>query len=130
MKNYDKNGDGKLDKKEIKEMRRPPKDADKNRDGYVDLTELIASYEKGSGVKKKDDKSESKTNSRAEKLRRTAKNKNFNQDDSIFGGKDVNSDRQLQMAEFSDEWNDDVVAEFREKDTNGDGVITEAEWKG
>ena len=126
LKSYDKDKDGRLNKTELKDMRRPPKNADKNRDGYVDKSELIASVEERSGVKKSGD---SKKNSSAEKLRRNT-SEAYNQDDSIFGGKDLNNDRQLQMREFSEEWNDEIVKEFEEKDLNGDGVITEAEWNG
>ena len=122
LKGYDKDKDGRLSKKELKEMRRPPKNADKNKDGYVDKAELIASVEERSGVKK------SGSNASADKLRRPT-NKAYNQSDTVFGGKDLNNDRQLQMAEFSDKWNAEVVKEFNEKDSNGDGVITENEWK-
>lgn len=122
LKSYDDDKDGRLSKTELKDMNRPPKKADKNRDGYVDKAELIASVQERSGVS-----SDSKA---TEKLRRRSSKANYNESDSVFGGKDVNGDRQLQMFEFSQEWDDETVKEFEEKDHNGDGVITEAEWKG
>ena len=32
------------------------------------------------------------------------------------------------MHEFADQWDDETVAEFYQRDKNGDGVITAAEW--
>jgi hypothetical protein len=32
------------------------------------------------------------------------------------------------MHEFSKDWDDEKIAEFYEKDKNGDGVITLLEW--
>jgi len=125
MKSYDKDKDGRLSKTELEEMRRPPKNADADRDGFVDKLEMIASVKQRSGV----GGNSSHTSASAEKLRRRASGAAFNQSDTVFGGKDLNGDRQLQMVEFSEDWSDDVVNEFEEKDSNGDGVITEAEWQ-
>ncbi len=135
LKNYDKDKDRKLSKAELKEMRRPPENADRNRDGFVDKDELVASIMRKSGVSPDQTASSSgarspgKSGSRADRLRRPA-NASYNQADSIFGGKDLNNDRQLQMAEFTDDWDEEAVSEFEEKDANDDGVITEKEWQG
>ena len=44
-----------------------------------------------------------------------------------FTDKDGNGDGQVTMAEFAKEWNNEVVAEFLDSDFNGDGVITAEE---
>ncbi len=41
--------------------------------------------------------------------------------------KDTNGDGQVSMAEFSSVWNDQLVRQFKQYDTNNDGVITPAE---
>ena len=131
LKNYDKNKDSKLSKKELAEMRRPPENADSNGDGYVDKNELIASVSKrstkNSSVSKSSSSSRDKNESMS-RLRRDSK-KSYNSRDSVFGGKDKNNDGQLQMHEFEQNWTKEKIAKFKEKDLNGDGVITEVEWK-
>ncbi len=136
IKTYDKDEDGRLSEQELKEMRRPPKDADTNRDKFVDKTELIASVANRSETNTQRSEDQAAIHSGrstpeerlAEKRRPTTAT--YNEADSIFGGKDANNDRQLQMHEFSQEWDDNVVKEFDSKDRNGDGVITENEWLG
>ena len=126
LKNYDKNKDKKLSKKEMEEMRRPPKNADTNKDGFVDKNELIASVNGGASTSKN-----TASNSRGSRVldsKRRESTKNYNKADSIFGGKDENDDKQLQMKEFSDKWDEEKIAEFNAKDLNGDGVITAEEW--
>ena len=125
LKNYDKDKDGRLSKKELEEMRRPPKNADTNKDGYVDKSELVASVTRKSGST-----GSSSASSKVLDNKRRSSNKSYNDKDSIFGGKDLNNDRQLQMKEFAEDWTDELVEEFKEKDLNGDGVITESEWNG
>lgn len=136
IKNYDKDGDKRLSKEEVKEMRRPLKNADTNKDGYIDKNEMVASVTRRSGGDSKADtskeaKSSSKSRSKSKVLdsKRRSASKAYNSGDSIFGGKDINSDRQLQMYEFASDWDDKTVDEFKTKDLNDDGVITEEEWK-
>jgi hypothetical protein len=135
LKNYDKDKDQKLSKAELKEMRRPPQNADKNRDGFVDKSELVESIMRKSGVEPDrtaaatDSPAKSESKTPGDRLRRPAA-ATYNQSDSVFGGKDLNNDGQLQMAEFSDEWDEETINEFEEKDSNNDGVITEKEWRG
>ncbi|MEM9411134.1 MAG: hypothetical protein AAGA30_08480, partial [Planctomycetota bacterium] len=132
LKNYDKNKDGRLSKKELEEMRRPPKNADTNGDGYIDKNELISSVNRKSTSKSSEGSSSSSAKSKVLDGKRRDPKKSYNERDTIFGGKDTNNDRQLQMKEFADsqDWNEELVAEFKEKDFNGDGVITESEWVG
>ena len=132
FKNYDENKDGRLNKDELGEMRRPPKDADANKDGFVDKNELIASVSKKSGGGDSGSSAKSSVSTKASKAldsKRRKPSKTYNAADSIFGGKDTNSDGQLQMSEFAEEWTNDLVQEFRGKDFNNDGVITEKEWQ-
>jgi hypothetical protein len=44
-----------------------------------------------------------------------------------FEQKDANGDGQVSMAEFSREWNEQIVADFRRLDANDDGVLTPRE---
>jgi Ca2+-binding EF-hand superfamily protein len=44
-----------------------------------------------------------------------------------FAEKDVDSDQQISMAEFSKSWTDSLVAEFQGFDLNGDGFVTAQE---
>ncbi len=130
LKNYDKNKDQKLSRSELKEMRRPPENADSNGDGFVDKNELIASVSKrssGRSTKSTDNtkQTSSKSNTRMASLRRESKSSD---DRDVFGGKDSNRDGQLQMYEFENDWDAKKIAEFKEKDLNGDGVITAKEW--
>lgn len=46
---------------------------------------------------------------------------------SWFREKDVNGDGQVAMAEFGHEWSDELIAEYRNWDLNGDGIITPQE---
>lgn len=136
LKTYDRDNDGRLSEQELKEMRRPPKDADTNRDKFVDKAELIASISNRSDTTATAVENQSAihsgrvTPSEQVSDKRRPATATYNQADSIFGGKDLNNDRQLQMSEFAQEWDDETVKEFESKDRNGDGVITEKEWLG
>jgi Ca2+-binding EF-hand superfamily protein len=44
-----------------------------------------------------------------------------------FAEKDVDGDQQVSMAEYSDKWSSDLVAEFQSFDLNGDGLVTPQE---
>ncbi len=131
IKNYDKNGDGKIDKAELTEMRRPPKNADPNNDGFITKAELAAALsgkttESSKTNSAKSDFSSSKTVDR--KSNRSDEPTSRRTPSSSFTGTDENGDGQILMHEFSSEWDADVVAEFQRRDLNGDGVITAKEW--
>lgn len=139
MKKFDKDEDGKLNKEEIKPMKRINAAADLNKDQFVDLNELVVSV-----ARKSDDNS--KTNakysvsatsldseselSQAIDSEQPEADETLNPKDVIFGGKDLNNDHQLQMSEFASEWDATKVEKFKAKDLNDDGVITEKEWTG
>ena len=45
-----------------------------------------------------------------------------------FIKRDKNRDGQIQMVEFTDQWTLERVANFRDRDANGDGIIILSEW--
>jgi len=137
IKTYDRNSDGKLSPAEMEKMRRPPVNADTNDDGYVSTTELINSL--SSSSKNKSARASSTTaKSKAASSKSYAQKKDYKSrsssgrrsrdTSSLGGGLDVNGDNQIQMHEFADQWDDEVLAEYYEKDKNKDGLITEDEW--
>ena len=143
MTQYDANKDGKLDKAELGKMRRPPKDADVNRDGFVTSEELTSVL---SGNSKPSPKTVVQTSQPSQPSVERARRENENRLKSYRGSRssssrsrrsggsfsslDTNLDGQIQMFEFAQEWDSDVYSEFRQKDSNGDGIITSEEWNG
>jgi Ca2+-binding EF-hand superfamily protein len=133
---YDKDGDGKLSTEEIDKMRRKPANADADKDGFTTKDELIDFYtkrtEKRSGTSEKSSSSESK--SRASRNRGSRAEKKPSGRSSRSSGSlstlDKNGNGVIEMSEYSSEWDDDIVAEYYDKDKNRDGVITEKEWNG
>ncbi len=132
MKNYDKDGDGKLSKTEIKLMRRPPTAADSDKDGFVSKDELIDSLSGKSKVKATDSKSSSKVATKSprstSKSYSNSRNSRSSSKSGSFSSLDKDEDNRVEMHEFSSDWDDKKVAEFYEKDKNGDGIITAKEW--
>ncbi|MEZ6095364.1 MAG: hypothetical protein R3C03_14230 [Pirellulaceae bacterium] len=129
---YDKDGDGKLDKKEFQEIRRPPANADRDNDGFVTAGELADAYESGAGEsdssKSSGNANSSSTNersSRGDSRRRTGTTSSS----FSFHDVDANGDGQVQMHEFAQDWTDEILDDFRALDKNGDGVITLSESK-
>jgi hypothetical protein len=117
-------------------MRRPIQGGDTNHDGLLDKTELIAAVqrqsepEQAAGSTVSIDRNADSPTEHSLGSRRRPVNMAYNQDDSIFGGKDLNNDRQLQMSEYASDWDVKTAEEFRQRDLNSDGVITEMEWRG
>ncbi len=134
IKNYDKDGDGNLSQEEVKSMRRPPVGADGDGNGYITEAELVDSLSGGAVAKAADVQTaiaNSTTNS--QNNRNSAASKSGARTRTVrargsFNGLDANEDNQVEMHEYADDWNDQKVSEFFEKDTNGDGVITLREW--
>lgn len=137
MTQYDQNKDGRLDKGEIGKMRRPP-DADMNGDGFITSEELTSFVSGASTSVNKTAQTETSPEAlkqtrdeNADRPRRSRDSySSSSRSRSSFSGLDTNFDGQVQMHEFSKEWDGDVLAEFQAKDANGDGVITSAEWNG
>ncbi len=152
LKQYDKNGNGKLEKEEWSRMRGDPKEADRNKDGIVTLDELtrrLADYsrsrQKGSGSSHSSDSSS--RDSSSSDSRRSHYHRSRSSDEekskgyrfltpterlpeglpSWFTQRDADGDGQVSMAEYSQSWTKSKAAEFTKLDPNGDGVITPAE---
>ena len=143
MRDLDKDGDGALNKEEMKEFRRPPPNADGNGDGSVTREELLAAYSPK--------ESESSEPSRAERSDSTKKSKSERESSSrprtkpgrssdssrpsrsklarIFGSIDENGDGLLQMHEFTDDWTMEKINEFKAIDLNNDGILTPDEYR-
>lgn len=124
MKSYDKDKDGKLDKTELKKMKRPHAGADTNNDGFVSENELAEHFKTSSNVAPKQPSSRSSRTPSRKKPSSSSRSRTSTSMKKL----DANGDNQVQMHEFSDEWDEEVVAEYYEADKNRDGVITAAEW--
>jgi Ca2+-binding EF-hand superfamily protein len=131
--NYDKDKDGKLNKDEIKQMRRPPVGADADKDGFITESELLDSL---SGANKGSTSSSEKPESSTSKYSRrdsgggSTRSSGSSSSSSSFDKLDANANRSVEMHEFSSDWDEKKIAEFYAKDKNGDGVITLEEWAG
>ena len=131
--NYDEDKDGKLSKEEVKQMRSPPVGADSDKDGYITQTELIFNLREKGGASSarppRDVRSKTRTSGYSRRNPSSSKTRsNRSKSSSGFDGLDANQDNRIHMHEYSDEWDDETVAEFYEKDKNGDGLITLEEW--
>lgn len=138
---YDTDKSGALEKSEIAKMRRPPK-ADANGDGTITRAELMdkltgktkaveVSKDKVAKSDSKDSKSAKKSDrsvSTSSKARDSGSRRSTRRSSGGFDDLDKNEDGRIHMVEFSSEWNDEIVKDFLEKDKNGDGHISLAEW--
>jgi Ca2+-binding EF-hand superfamily protein len=103
---YDLDRDGHLDAQERRHMGLNSLGADKDRDHRIsraELAEWLAEQEAEQGRQ------------RAREL------------PAWFTERDLNRDGQVQMSEFTDEWTDAKLQEFRALDLNGDGIIVAEE---
>ena len=132
---YDSNGDGSLSDDEVSKMnRKPPSYGDANEDGKITKAELIDAYVNpvgSAGNRNRDSQSD-----RDEDGGRDASGGRQSGRQSGRGGAggdfqklDRNENRQIEMAEFGDDWDRKLVLEFYDKDKNRDGVITMSEWQ-
>ena len=145
IKQYDKDKDSRLSKAEWKARLILHADADQNKDGYV-TEEEYADALQADNDKKKSTSSYSRniptratasprtsTGSRARSASRSKYSSNGKSSRKSGAGDfsklDKDSDNQVQMHEYSSDWDDKKVKEYYAYDTNRDGVITSAEWK-
>lgn len=130
IRQYDKNKNGKLEKEEVAEMRRPPK-ADANKDGVITKEELMDSLtgKKSSSGTGDSEKESSNTRSSFSKTKSSSSSRfSRSRRSSSFGDLDKNQDGMVHMHEFASDWTEELVDEFNAKDRDGDGHITEQEW--
>lgn len=133
MRQYDTDKNGTLEKEEWSRMSMDPKDADRNHDGHITLDELAAwllAYSQNrsgsSGSTSPASKIWSSTTSNGKRsYRALAPAERFPKGlPDWFTQKDTNGDGQVSMAEYSSAWTDESAAEFAKYDLNNDGVIT------
>jgi Ca2+-binding EF-hand superfamily protein len=142
LQRYDSNRDGYLSAGEISRFSGNPMDFDRNRDGKLSQNELAVRY-----ARRREGEEEARRDERRDDRRREPekpievpdvfngrKSYRISSGRSLpegvpgfFTDRDANGDGQVTMAEFSDDWSDEVVARFFESDLNRDGVITSAE---
>lgn len=138
MRRYDRNRDGYLTKEEVSRFSGNPMDFDRNRDGKLSVNELSVRYARRRDAEeeaRRDDRRDRERESESivevpdvfngrQSYRANAGRKLPEGLPGFFADKDANGDGQLTMAEFSDDWNDDVIASFFSSDFNRDGIIT------
>jgi len=141
MRRYDSNPrDGYLSKNEMSRFSGNPMDFDRNRDGKLSMSELAVRY-----ARRREGEEEARNDRRDDRTRDRGRDEKVEIPDvfngrksyrvlnsrsvpeglpGFFADKDANQDGQVTMAEFSDDWSDEVVSNFFESDLNRDGVIT------
>jgi len=131
FKKYDANSDGMLDKKEISVSPLLKKAEDSDGDGLISKQEAIALVSGGQVQATSATPSKKKPKPRKPAGRRksaTASKPSGKR--SSLSNKDTNADGQIQMHEYTDTWTAEKLEEFREKDKNGDGLLSPAEYRG
>ncbi|TWU41361.1 EF hand [Novipirellula aureliae] len=146
LREYDRDRDGQLSAEELRRGRfaGEPLDFDSNQDGKLSVVELSVRYARRREVKQTEDAARKRS---GEDQRRNDRNAYsevdyFNGRQSyrildgsgsangvpgFFSDKDANEDGQVTMAEFADEWTEELVNEFFKSDLNRDGIITAEE---
>lgn len=138
MRRYDRDRDGFLSRQEVSRLSGNPMDFDRNRDGKLSITELTVRY-----ARRREGEEEARASNERQRERFEEETVEipdvFNGRKSyrpvstrklpdglpgFFTDKDANGDGQLTMAEFSNDWNEDVIADFFASDFNRDGIIT------
>jgi Ca2+-binding EF-hand superfamily protein/Ni/Co efflux regulator RcnB len=132
FKKYDANSDGRLDKKELSASSLLKKAKDSNGDGFISKQEAITLVSGGkikppnaaAGSQKPKPKKPFKRPTTAVAAASSTGGR------SSLSDKDVDADGQIQMHEYTDTWTVEKLKEFRDKDKNGDGLLSPAEWRG
>ncbi|MDA8743338.1 EF-hand domain-containing protein [Rubripirellula amarantea] len=139
---FDKNKDGVLSKDELtSQFAGNPLDFDRNRDGRLTMDELAVRY-----ARRREGAEEARRENSRDRESKDAGRRTETEVPDIYNGrksyramsersrpeglpgffaeKDSNGDGQISMAEFTDEWTDESVNQFLDSDFNSDGVIT------
>ena len=143
LRRMDRNRDGFLEKSELSSrMSGNPLDFDRNKDGKLSQSELAVRYARRrtgeEEARREQQRERTQTRSRdsdseppdlfsGRRSYRSTSSREVEGVPGTFTDKDADGDGQVTMAEFADDWTDDVVASFFESDFNRDGVITAAE---
>lgn len=139
---HDRNKDGQIDKEEL--SRAPfwgtPMDFDRNGDGKLSERELATrqAVRRGSEESRRDKKDDGKgkeTTPGEPTLEDFEGRKSYRVYAAsapegvprFFTDRDLNTDGQISMSEYTSEWKDSLIAEFYGWDRNRDGVITASE---
>ena len=138
-KKYDSNSDGTLDKKELAASSLLRKAKDGDGDGLISKQEAIALVSGGKSSKSKASSPTPNTARSTASMRSNSRRKLPGANNTATASAsqrssltdiDVDADGQIQMHEFSDTWTAEKLKEFRDKDKNGDGLLSPAEWHG
>jgi Ca2+-binding EF-hand superfamily protein len=143
MRRYDRNRDGFLTKDELSSrFAGNPMDFDRNKDGKLSESELAVRY-----ARRREGEEEARESRRDDRRRRDEGGKveladPYNKRTSyrnladtklpeglpgFFSDRDANQDGQVTMAEYSSEWNAELISEYFGWDLNSDGTITALE---
>lgn len=142
IRRFDRNRDGVLSGDEISSrFSGNPLDFDRNKDGRLTASELAVRY-----ARRREGREDAQRNN--DRRRDNGRSQPVEAPDvfngrksyratagrglpeglpGFFSDKDANGDGQVTMAEFSSEWSNDVVGQFFANDLNRDGVITAEE---
>lgn len=137
LRQYDSNGDGRLQKEEWSRMAGDPQASDRNGDGIItreELIERLSSYSR-SRPGSSSSSGPSRTTSSLASAESDKRSYRFLSPTerlpeglpTWFTRNDTNGDGQITMAEYTTTWTDEKAAEFARYDLNGDGIITPKE---
>ena len=140
--NYDKNRNGSLDSTELKQIGPAWLEADFDKDGKATVDEIQVRFQyfeeqatQEAGASEAEASVPPASQIGESDLKPAPRSPQSAQPDpstipvsSEFKKLDANSDGQIQMHEFANEFDASVVSDFYNRDASGDGVITLSEW--